>query len=81
MTPLWWSVLLSAIGILGIYLAGRNNHLGWLVGFGAQFLWLCFALTTQQYGFIFSAVAYGTVYYLNWKKWKEAKAHVSATGN
>lgn len=64
-----WSILLAAVGILGIYLAGRKNLWGWAVGVGAQVLWIVFAIVTGQYGFILSALAYGWVYGLNFWKW------------
>lgn len=64
-----WSVALAAVGILGIYLAGRKNLWGWAIGCGAQVLWIIYALVTAQYGFILSAVAYGLVYGRNWLRW------------
>lgn len=70
-TNLVWSVALSVIGIIGIFIAGKKNMWGWFIGFFAQFLWIIFAVTTQQYGFILSAVAYGWVYGLNWTKWRK----------
>ena len=33
-----WSYVLTAIGITGIYLAGRRNLYGWVVGLSAQVL-------------------------------------------
>ena len=69
-----WSYVLTAIGITGIYLAGRRNLYGWVVGLSAQVLWIAYAVTTEQWGFIVSAFAYGSVYANNWRKWaKEAK--------
>lgn len=69
-----WSFVLAGIGILGIWLAGRKNLWGWAVGVGAQLLWIAYAIVTQQWGFIASAVAYGSVYAINWRKWRnEAK--------
>lgn len=65
-----WSWILAAIGILGIYLAGRKNSVGWLVGVFAQFLWLSYAVVTQQWGFLFTAVAYGAIYIKNWLVWR-----------
>lgn len=44
--------------------------MGWVVGIGAQSLWLVFAIVTKQYGFIASAVAYGYVYTRNYLKWR-----------
>lgn len=64
-----WSYLLAAVGILGIWLAGRKSAWGWAVGLGAQGLWIAYALITSQYGFIASALAYGTIYARNWWKW------------
>jgi hypothetical protein len=65
-----WSVVLAAVGILGLYLAGSRNVWGWLVSFGAQTLWIIFALVSKQYGFILSALAYGWVYGRNYLKWR-----------
>lgn len=64
-----WSFLLAAIGILGIYLAGEFNKLGWFIGFAAQGLWIAYAIVTNQHGFIFSAIGYAWVYILNYRKW------------
>ena len=68
-----WSYALAAVGILGIWLAGRKSLWGWAVGLGAQALWIVFALVTEQYGFIVSAVAYGAVYGRNWWKWRQSE--------
>ena len=72
-----WSITLSVIGILGIYLAGRKSKWGWAIGLAAQVLWFVFAIVTEQYGFILSAVAYGAVYAKNWISWRrdDAKGH------
>lgn len=68
-----WPYILSAIGVFGIYLAGSKNVLGWYVGIIAQTMWITFAIQTEQYGFIISAVAYGAVYIRNYYKWKYPK--------
>lgn len=75
MTPLWWSILLAAVGILGLLLAGSKRKVGWAVGVGAQVLWIVYALVTQQYGFILSAVAYAAVYGRNWLRWRREERH------
>ena len=67
----WWSWGLTAVGVLGLYLAGKKIWWAWLIGLGAQFLWIAYALTTQQFGFIISAVAYGWVYGRNARLWKK----------
>jgi hypothetical protein len=66
-----WSYALAAVGILGIYLAGKKNLWGWAVGVFAQGLWIIFALVTEQYGFIVSALAYGFIYGKNFLSWKK----------
>lgn len=70
---LWWSIALAVIGILGIWLAGRKNRVGWAIGVGAQVLWIVYAVVTRQWGFIASALAYGSVYGLNWWRWSKAR--------
>lgn len=76
-----WSFVLAAVGIAGIYLAGKKSKWGWGLGLGAQVLWLIFALVTAQYGFILTAVAYGAVYGKNLWQWHQEErpsTHLSA---
>lgn len=65
-----WSIVLAAVGIFGLYVAGRRLWWGWLVGLGAQLLWVGYAVATQQWGFILSAFAYGWVYGRNALAWR-----------
>ena len=67
---MWWSYGLAALGILGLYLSGNRNKVGWLIGAGAQILWIIYAVVTEQYGFIAYAIAYGVMYSINYGKWK-----------
>lgn len=69
-----WSVALAAIGILGLVLAGRKRSIGWAIGLSAQVLWITYALVTAQYGFILSALAYGSVYAKNFIAWRKEEA-------
>lgn len=72
-----WSWVLTFVGVTGLFIAGRKNYLGWAIGIWAQGLWVAYALATEQYGFIMSALAYGTVYTINLKAWrKEVKKNV-----
>lgn len=74
-----WSWILTFVGISGLYLAGRKRWAGWAIGLGAQVLWVAYAVATRQWGFIFSAIAYGSVYALNVRRWRaEKKAEVDA---
>lgn len=67
----WWSYLLTAVGVFGLYLAGRKSAWGWAVGLGAQGLWMTYAIVSEQYGFLVSALAYGFIYGKNFVQWRE----------
>ena len=73
MENLVWSIVLPIIGITGLHIAGKKSEWGWFIGLGAQVLWVVFAVTTNQYGFILSAVAYGLVNWNNLRKWRSDK--------
>jgi hypothetical protein len=65
-----WSWALAVVGVVGIYFVGRRTLWGWFVLLFGESLWIAYALITEQYGFIVSAVAYAIVYvrsYFNWK--------------
>lgn len=66
----YWSYLLTAVGVFGLWLAGRKDRRGWMVGIGAQVLWIAYATATHQWGFYVSALAYGFVYAKNAYAWK-----------
>lgn len=66
----YWSYLLTAVGAVGLLLAGRMKRTGWLVGLGAQGLWIAYALSTGQLGFLVSAFLYGSVYARNYLAWR-----------
>jgi len=72
-TPWWWSWLLTAVGVTGLYLAGRRSRWGWAIGLAAQVLWIAYALVSRQYGFIVSALAYGAVYARNLVAWSRER--------
>lgn len=56
-------------------LVGYKLKIGWIIGLVTQALWLIFALSTEQYGFIIAAFGYGYVYARNWMRWhKEERA-------
>lgn len=64
----YWSWILTAMGVFGLYLAGSGKRQGWLVGLTTQIVWLIFGLTTQQYGFVVSAFVYAAVYLRNFTR-------------
>lgn len=68
---MWWSYVLAVIGVTGIFLVGRKTIWGWLILCANEVLWIAYALSTKQYGFIFMALAYAAVYiksYVHWKR-------------
>lgn len=65
-----WSWVLACIGITGIYFVGRKTVWGWVVLFVNELLWVGYAIETEQYGFIFSALAYGIVYVRSFIHWR-----------
>lgn len=69
MNPQLWSWLLTAVGVTGLYFAGKKKAWAWFIGLGAQVLWFSYAIVTEQYGFIVSSFAYGWVYLKNGMSW------------
>lgn len=62
-----------AVGVFGLWLAGRKSKWGWAVGLGAQALWIIYAIATEQWGFIVSAAIYGAVYAKNFSSWRKSE--------
>ena len=70
MSP-YWSYLLTAVGVFGLWVVGRKDRRGFMIGIGAQALWVGYAVATHQWGFIISAIAYGWVNIRNLRLWSE----------
>lgn len=66
-----WSWVLAAIGVTGIFFVGQKTIWGWLVLIFNECLWVIYAVTTQQYGFIIAAIAYAAVYIRSFIHWKD----------
>lgn len=73
-----WSYVLTAVGVTGLWLAGRKVWWAWFVGLGAQGLWLAYAISTRQWGFLVSAFAYGWVYARNGLRWTRERRVVGS---
>jgi nicotinamide riboside transporter PnuC len=68
---MYWSYILAAIGVTGIFFVGRKTIWGWHILLVNEVLWITYAIITKQYGFILSAIAYAAVYvrsYIHWSK-------------
>jgi hypothetical protein len=66
-----WSYVLAAVGVAGIFFVGRKTIWGWWVLLFNEVLWVTYALITDQYGFILSAIAYGIVYVKSYMLWRK----------
>lgn len=75
-----WSWILTAVGVTGLYIAGRKSWVGWAIGLCAQVLWVAYALSTRQFGFLVSAGAYGWVYAKNLRAWRKQAADADRVG-
>lgn len=58
---LWWSFTLTAFGAAGIFLTYRSYtaYLGPAIGISIQLVWVAYAIASQQWWFIVSALLYG----------------------
>ena len=66
----YWSYVLAAIGVTGIFFVGRKTIWGWLVLCINEAIWIAYAIATKQYGFIIMALAYTAVYIKSYMGWK-----------
>lgn len=65
----WGPSTLSAIGVIGFFLAGRKIWWSWYINIACQILWVIFALSTQQLGFLLGAAVYVVVFTGNAYRW------------
>lgn len=58
---LWWSFTLTAFGAAGIFLTYRSYtaYLGPAIGISIQLVWVAYAVASEQWWFIVSALLYG----------------------
>ncbi|HEY5985990.1 MAG TPA: hypothetical protein VIV12_06325, partial [Streptosporangiaceae bacterium] len=73
-----WSWGLASLGVFALYLIThkRTRTAGWATALGIQVLWVTYAVVTRQWGFIASAVAYGTMYGKNLFAWRRESAEI-----
>ena len=64
-----WSYTLAGLGVLSLYLTGKKLKSGWIVGLVNSGLWIIYGWTTNQYGFILSALVFIAVQYKNYLAW------------
>lgn len=64
-----WSYLVTAVGLVGFFLAGNKVWWAWYVNIGCQVLWFYFGLTSGQHGFLIGAFFYTGVFTKNAIAW------------
>lgn len=80
MAAWWWSWLLTAVGVTGLWFAGRKSRWGWAIGLAAQVLWITYAVVSAQLGFVVSALAYGAVNARNLWLWSRERRASTVDG-
>lgn len=67
----WWSYALAPFSLAGMWLVGKKrNYRGWLLSFTTQFVWLAYAIDTQQYGFMPGTIGYMCLYWASFQDWR-----------
>lgn len=66
---MYWSWILGAVGLVGLYLSGLKLWWSWYINLGAQGLWLAYSITTEQYGFLVATFGYIYVFGTNAVRW------------
>ena len=64
-----WSWILAVVGCTGIFFVGRKSVQGWLLLLLNESLWVIYALTSHQYGFILASIGYKAVYIKSYRRW------------
>lgn len=70
MISIWWSILLTIIAVGCCVALIYKKWWGFALGVFQQVLWLIYAVSTKQYGFLASAAIFGVLNVVGWRKWK-----------
>lgn len=65
-----WSAVLSAMGLVTVYLTGRRFCAAWVFGLMTQGVWLVYSIDTRQLPFLLSVLCYTGIYVRNLVKWR-----------
>ena len=75
-----WSWALALIGMTGVYFTTKKMIAGFVVGVSVQILWIAYAVSTAQYGFIFSAIGYGAINAIGIYRWRKQSKDEKVNG-
>ena len=64
-----WDWIVTGVGLLGFWLAGRKIWWAWYVNIANQVLWTVYAIVTEQYGFLVGSAFYTWVFVGNAVRW------------
>jgi hypothetical protein len=56
-----WGLILDSVTFVGVFLLAHKHRIGWIMSVFAQLVWMTYAISTQQWGFIPGILAYTTV--------------------
>lgn len=65
------SYVLAIIGIGGMWITGKKNRWGWVVGIVYNALWILYAVGTAQYAFILVCAVFIILYSINFFAWSK----------
>lgn len=65
----WLSWVITIIGLIGFYLAGKKVWWCWYVNIANQFLWAAYALIFEQWGFLLGVLFYAGIFTKNAYEW------------
>lgn len=68
-----WSWIVTIVGLVGFFFAGRRKWWSWYINLGCQALWVVYALVSHQPAFLVSAAVYSVVFGRN--AWTWTKEH------
>lgn len=64
-----WSFILAGLGVVSLILTGRKKKSGWVVALINSGLWVIYAITSGQYGFLMSSAIFIIVQTRNLIAW------------
>lgn len=68
------SIIVSAVGLIGFYFAGKRVWWSWYINLFCQALWVTFALATGYLVFLATAAVYSVIFGIN--AWRWTKEHL-----
>lgn len=67
------SIVVSAVGLVGFYFAGRKTWWSWYINLFCQVLWVTFALVTGYLVFLVTAAVYSVIFGVNAYRWTKER--------